>query len=215
MSRVIEHAAARQGQHPGFPRLLGERLCLDFANTVESPLAEPQEFLTGFGALARWGRHVGLLDEAAVTGLRGAARFRPGAAEALFADALRLRGAVQAVFTAIAAGAEPAAGDVAVIHQAYAQSLIRTRLTLREGRADWEWAATGGLAAAEMILWQVARSAVSLLTDGDLARVKACGCGWLFYDTSRNGSRRWCSMEGCGTEAKMRRYTEKRRAARA
>ncbi|MFT4040406.1 MAG: ABATE domain-containing protein [Thermomicrobiales bacterium] len=215
MSQPAATSSQRQGLQAGFPRLLGERLCLDFANSVESPLTEPQEFLTGFGGLARWGRHVGLLDEAEVMALLGAARFRPGAAEALFADALRLRAAVQAVFAAIAAGAAPVADELAVIQQAYAQSLPRTRLTLREGRADWAWAATGGLAAAEMVLWQVARSAVDLLTGDDLARVKACDCCWLFYDTSRNGSRRWCSMEGCGTEAKMRRYTEKRRAARA
>jgi predicted RNA-binding Zn ribbon-like protein len=31
------------------------------------------------------------------------------------------------------------------------------------------------------------------------------GCGWLFYDGSENGSRRWCSMESCGNLVKMRR----------
>jgi predicted RNA-binding Zn ribbon-like protein len=66
-------------------------------------------------------------------------------------------------------------------------------------------------------LWLVSASAVELLTEGDLARVKQCpgadDCGWLFYDTSRNGKRRWCSMEGCGSRVKMRRYyTRVRRA---
>jgi len=31
-------------------------------------------------------------------------------------------------------------------------------------------------------------------------------CGWLFYDDSKGGQRRWCSMEACGTIEKMRRY---------
>jgi predicted RNA-binding Zn ribbon-like protein len=53
---------------------------------------------------------------------------------------------------------------------------------------------------------------VELLTAGPLDRLKLCGgCRWLFLDRSKNRSRRWCSMEHCGTAAKMRRYTGRRR----
>ena len=67
------------------------------------------------------------------------------------------------------------------------------------------------------LLWLVAKSAVELLTSSDLHQVKECpgnkGCGWLFLDTSKNGSRQWCSMEGCGSRAKRRRqYGRLRRA---
>ncbi len=55
----------QRGSTPDFPRLLGERLCLDFANTVEGPLsAEPVEFLHHYVDLVRWGGHAGLLDAA-------------------------------------------------------------------------------------------------------------------------------------------------------
>jgi predicted RNA-binding Zn ribbon-like protein len=66
------------------------------------------------------------------------------------------------------------------------------------------------------ILWSIARSAAELLTGPDLHRVKFCpgeGCGWLFLDKTRNGKRRWCEMEVCGSRAKMRRYHQRRRAA--
>lgn len=39
-------------------------------------------------------------------------------------------------------------------------------------------------------------------------RLKACSretCRWAYYDSSRNQSRRWCSMAGCGNYTKMRR----------
>jgi predicted RNA-binding Zn ribbon-like protein len=53
------------------------------------------------------------------------------------------------------------------------------------------------------------------LTSGPLGRVKGCaGCNWLFVDESKNKSRRWCSMEECGTHAKMRRYVARRAAKR-
>ncbi len=53
--------------------------------------------------------------------------------------------------------------------------------------------------------------------DGSWDRIKTCandGCRWLYYDHSRNGSRAWCSMDVCGSRAKMRTYRS-RRAARA
>jgi predicted RNA-binding Zn ribbon-like protein len=56
---------------------------------------------------------------------------------------------------------------------------------------------------------------VELLAEGPLDRMKRCaGCRWLFLDASKNRSRHWCSMEVCGTNAKKRRYVERRRAAR-
>jgi predicted RNA-binding Zn ribbon-like protein len=57
--------------------------------------------------------------------------------------------------------------------------------------------------------------------DGTWKRLKACpDCHWVFYDNTRNGSKRWCLMyaggpEGraCGTIAKVRRYRTRQAAA--
>jgi predicted RNA-binding Zn ribbon-like protein len=205
----------QQAEEAEFPRLLGERLCLDFANSVESPLDTPEEFLTDFAALARWGRHVGLLDDGQVAAAVQVERTQPQSAAQLYAGALALRMCIQRAFLAIAEGREVGEDDLAGIEQAYLRGLQHCRLLLQEGHARWVWAGSGDFGVVDSVVWRVAQSAVDLLTDADLARVKTCGCGWLFYDTSRNGSRRWCSMEGCGTQAKMRRFTAKRRAARA
>jgi predicted RNA-binding Zn ribbon-like protein len=61
-----------------------------------------------------------------------------------------------------------------------------------------------------------AHTAADLLTCADLlADLHCCaGCCWLFLDHSRGAGRRWCSMADCGTEAKKRRYVERRRARR-
>jgi predicted RNA-binding Zn ribbon-like protein len=207
---------SQQHEHEAeFPRLLGERLCLDFANSVESPLEEPEEFLTDYVAVARWGRHAGLLDDPEVAGAVQVGRAQPETAARLYAGALDLRTSIQCVFLAIAQGRDVGQDDLAAIQQAYLQGLQHCRLLLHDGHARWTWIGGGDTSVVDLVLWRVAQSAVELLSGGDLARVKVCGCGWLFYDTSRNGSRRWCSMEGCGTQAKMRRFTAKRRAARA
>ena len=64
------------------------------------------------------------------------------------------------------------------------------------------WQAEDPVAA---MLSSVARDALDLVTSPLLARVRECagaGCGALFVDTSRPGSRRWCSMNTCGNRAK-------------
>ena len=62
-------------------------------------------------------------------------------------------------------------------------------------------------AALERPLWPVAHAALDLLRTEDLHRLAECGdCRWLFFDHSRNRSRRSCSMNACGGREKMRRH---------
>jgi predicted RNA-binding Zn ribbon-like protein len=77
-----------------------------------------------------------------------------------------------------------------------------------------------GSAPAELIPDRAVAAAVGLLCDTDLTRLGICppgehGCGWLFLDRSKNGSRRWCTMAACGGQAKAQRLTDRRRTARA
>jgi CGNR zinc finger len=58
------------------------------------------------------------------------------------------------------------------------------------------------------------------ISAGTWKRVKACpDCRWVFYDSTRNGSKRWCLMyaggpdgRACGTIAKVRRYRDRQGA---
>jgi predicted RNA-binding Zn ribbon-like protein len=73
--------------------------------------------------------------------------------------------------------------------------------------------ARGGVVAfVERIFGLVAAARI----DGSWKRMKTCangGCRWLFYDHSRNRSRTWCTMDLCGSQAKMRAYRRRRVAA--
>lgn len=203
----------KRGADLAFPRLLGERLCLDFVNTIESPLgAHTEDFLRAFPDLARWARHVGLLDDAATARLLDEGARRPAAAAEAFERALDLRAALTAIFRAVAHGKTPVASDLARLQRAYLAALAHARLAPTERGYAWVEAAD----ALERPLWAVARSAVEVLTTDESARIKQCpgadDCGWFFYDTSKNGRRRWCSMEGCGSRVKMRRQYAHRHA---
>jgi predicted RNA-binding Zn ribbon-like protein len=67
--------------------------------------------------------------------------------------------------------------------------------------------ATHSTRRACSLLWL--RSAGDLIVSPEGGRLRHClndQCGWLFMDDSKNGSRRWCSMQSCGNRAKVHRH---------
>jgi predicted RNA-binding Zn ribbon-like protein len=58
--------------------------------------------------------------------------------------------------------------------------------------------------------------ALGSMLDGTWGRLKVCRkCEWAFYDTSKNRSGSWCSMQLCGNRLKTRAYRSRRRGAAA
>jgi predicted RNA-binding Zn ribbon-like protein len=208
----------RQGLIPSFPRLLGDRLCLDFANSIEDPGTDhAHDFLRSYPDLVAWGQHAGILTAPRSEALLQAASSKPDDAAATLDRALDLREAIDRLFHSIARGKSPGSSDLEMVQQSYRDALSHAALVGDKDHFAWTW--TDSTSELDAILWPVARSAVELLTQGELRRVKECpgpeGCSWLFYDQSKNASRRWCSMEGCGTVVKMRRYHARRRSVRS
>lgn len=206
-----------QGRTTDFPRLLGGRLCLHFVNTVDGPISDhPVDFLACYSDLVRWSWHAGALEQADADQLAAAAQSRPADAAAVLARALELRDAIRGVFRRIARSQSPQERHLARLQEAYAAALANGHLAAGGSGYAWSWDHRPDELSRP--LWLLAESAVRLLTEGDLSRVKECpgagDCGWLFYDTSRNGTRRWCSMEGCGSRVKMRRQYARRRRSR-
>jgi predicted RNA-binding Zn ribbon-like protein len=78
------------------------------------------------------------------------------------------------------------------------------KLTLAPARAD-----LGGFESRLLLALE------RLQCEDAWPRVKACtdeGCQWAFYDTTRNRSRTWCSMDVCGNRQKTRRYRQRKSA---
>ena len=64
-------------------------------------------------------------------------------------------------------------------------------------------------ALPELPLWLLSLSAAELMTSEQMQLLRACGspeCRWLFVDTSKNHTRRWCDMKICGNRMKARRF---------
>lgn len=123
----------------------------------------------------------------------------------------------------VGASDDPDASDPVLeleyLSAAWAAAMTRSRLVpSRAATAVAELIV--GSSAALLIPDRAAHAAQDLLRNVDPALLGTCpvadgGCGWLFIDRSRNGSRRWCAMGDCGSHAKAKRLTDRRRVARA
>jgi predicted RNA-binding Zn ribbon-like protein len=204
--------------------LHGGRLCLDFANTAVWRLGpQPDETLVDYAALLAWSRRAGSLAPAEVEDLRRAADAQPGEAAAVVVRAIALREAIHLLFVAAILGRAPRPEDLAVLNAELAEAMARAAIQPNGAGFAWDWpprAADAGRADASLTrpLWPVARSAAELLTSPELGRVKRCpgtNCGWLFLDTSKNASRRWCDMAVCGNRARVRAFAARKRAAQS
>jgi predicted RNA-binding Zn ribbon-like protein len=195
-----------------------EPLCLHFTNTVGDHASDhPYETLRAYGDLAAWARRSGLATEAEAQALRRAADQRPGDARLALARAITLREAIYQILLALITGHTPAAAGLATLNAALSQGVAAPRVALTGSAFIWEWPLDR--ASLDWPLRAVALSAAELLTSEERDRIGQCaderGCGWLFLDTSRNRSRRWCSMGDCGNRAKQRRYAQRLASTRA
>jgi predicted RNA-binding Zn ribbon-like protein len=123
------------------------------------------------------------------------------------ASALEFREAVRALLLANN-GAELAGEAIAVLRAAAEDGPIRVYLDDAGGAREGPLG-SGIAALFAAVLAAIARAQAI----GSWERLKACAaddCQWAFYDTSRNRSRTWCSMEVCGNRAKTRAYRARR-----
>ena len=206
--------------------LVGGHVALDLVNTVTPRVAVrdevPYDHLTDPRALLVWVRRTSLVDEAEAREVEDAWERDPDAAFAVLDAVREVREALHLVLLA-ATGMEPCRPAVTApalerLHSRWLACAGRSALIL-DPSSEPTVRHSVGRAPALRILDRAVDRAFQFLLTADLARLRRCpldvgGCGWLFLDHSRNGSRRWCRMADCGTEVKARRLTERRRAAR-
>jgi predicted RNA-binding Zn ribbon-like protein len=188
-------------------------LCFAFTNTVAwRARNESTELLPNYSRLVRWSCIVQLIAEDEAKRLLDLAALHLAQAETALERAIHLRELIYRIFLAVARGEAVAATDLDLFNGELSEVMSRACIERAETGYTLGWAGTDN--ALDWILWPVVRAASDLLTSSDLDRIGVCegeGCGWLFFDHSRNRSRRWCDMGDCGNRAKARRSYNRRR----
>jgi predicted RNA-binding Zn ribbon-like protein len=189
--------------------VMAEPLWLEFVNTTLADRGQPVDLIPDVDRLIVWLVRAGALSSADAT----SARRSP----ALLKRAHALRSALREQAERIAAG-HPAvsAAAAAEINRVLRAAPGYEQITVRGGRVALRAVTTPTDPMG--VLAPVARSAAEFLSSGDFALLKHCegkGCVLLFYDTTKNHARRFCSADVCGNRYKAAARYERMKRRRA
>jgi len=188
---------------------VGNDVALDFLNTRPVLDAEPVELLPDFKALVRWFQVADLVSSREAEEL-----------ERRWAESLRARRIVQS----IREFRETIRKELfewerhGIVHRSAINELnammarhpMRSRLcTSGQGLVTQPYFVPQ---QPEDLIAPLAYSVATLFSAADRTRIRKCDqCVLHFYDTSRKGTRRWCSMRLCGNRLKVAAYAARKR----
>jgi predicted RNA-binding Zn ribbon-like protein len=189
---------------------IGNNLCLDFVNTEVIDNGERVDLMKDFSSFVSWSRQAGLLsaDQASSilkkgSGVSGSRAYK---------EAAEFRRALREIVQLLAEKRRPDIQSIEPINRVLKYT------------AGWNEIVPAGKGFEKRfhmdfenpahLLVPVAESAAALLTNRERILIRKCknpNCILYFFDSSKNHSRRWCSMTECGNRAKASSYYRRSR----
>jgi predicted RNA-binding Zn ribbon-like protein len=188
---------------------LGNQLALDFLNTCPVQNGEAVELLPDFDALLRWFQAADLLSAREVASLRQ--RWgESGRAQHVVEGMREVRERLRKEVLARERGGTVHPAAISELNHLMAEHPMLTRLKVSGITSITElWFDPR---RPEDLFAPVAHNAAMLFARVHRNRVRKCGqCVLHFYDTSKKGTRCWCSMQLCGNRLKVAAYAARRR----
>lgn len=187
-------------------RLDGGVLCLDFVNTVpDRKDGSGRDLLRSCHDLLYWAKRARVIDAASYAAFEKSVRERERQAREFFSEAIQLRSLIYQLFYPISQGQKVKSADLDAFNKAMAK--LSTHLVVTPSAKGFAQRWQFEPHQLQAITAPILKSAQDVLLSDKLHRVKECpSCGWLFLDGTKNGKRRWCSMEDCGSQVKALEY---------
>ncbi|MEZ4562714.1 MAG: CGNR zinc finger domain-containing protein [Thermomicrobiales bacterium] len=188
--------------------------CLDLANTeAYRGSRHEMDLLQSYDMLVAWSLIAGVLQPAEAGPLLHAAAAAPEAAAQVLSRVRELRQAIHVVMQSVAHQTEPPVASLATLNAFLVESQGHNQIVRSNEGYEARFHPEDDMA---LPIWRLTDSAARLLLSPEHHRVRECpghDCGWLFLDTTRNHSRRWCDSADCGNKARVRAYTRRKREA--
>lgn len=189
----------------------GGCLAFDFVNTISNRnIPFFHEYLNHYDDFLEWSKRAGVLSKARAGSIAEFALHHQKLAQKSFIEVIRIREVLFAMLSATACGKKPAEKDIEQFNQILSRTLSNLKLEIDRGKVNISFAQPDQV--LEEPLFIIVKNAFDVLTGEDMSRIKECpNCGWLFLDRTKNGKRRWCNMQVCGSRDKSHRYYLKNR----
>jgi len=186
---------------------VGNHLALDFLNTRPVQNDEPMELLPDFSALLRWFQAAELITTRDAASLQQ--EWGKSARARRSVETLReLREKLRKEILSWEGGSVVHNSTVDELNRLMSDYPMRTRLKTKGSDTELWFEPR----QPEELFAPLAHSAATLFADVDRNRVRRCAqCVLHFQDTSKKGTRRWCSMQLCGNRLKVAAYAARQR----
>ncbi len=182
-------------------QFVGGHLACDFVNTL-STRVESEKAIERFSDadhVESWCRSVGINLSVSQGWL----------AEGELANLLKVRERGFQLLKTLTETGDLHGSALAVLLKETAAGMAQLQLSVKEGQS---LNLTGVLvSSSQSLAAYLTLHILDLLYTADSKRVRSCPrCGWIFYDQSKSGRRRWCDMKVCGNREKARKFYRSR-----
>lgn len=197
---------------PGKFLLLAGDPALDLLNTTPVLASGPVDLLETFSDLVEWMARAGIVTREQVRDLR---RQHGSQGDAILMRVKSLRESLRDIVFALENGTPMPRKPVSEINTALGHAASHWELHWQADSASFHkhfHPERDDLMSK--VIGPLARSIAVLLTERNAALIRKCEnpvCVMHYYDTSKNHSRRWCSMEFCGNRKKVAEYYRRHR----
>ena len=189
---------------------VGNHPCLDFINTQMIVRGNPTDLLGGCEDLVASLVQTNIMDKAQSVAVM--TQWSHKDQEQLFEQGVMFRRTLRDMVARIVARKSIPDSVVASINQILSRCPGYSQLVYAKGRFERQFQSQA--AQKDGVLVPLAEAASNLLCSGDLSLVKKCGnpaCILYFYDTTKNHTRNWCSMQLCGNRMKVAAHYQRKR----
>ena len=184
----------------------------DFTNTI-SNRNDPDyfDYLTKYDDFVDWINKIKLLPKGKMDAIAAFSKSHTRKSADTLRQIIEVREVVFKLFSSLAQQQKADRETVDAFNGFFSEALSNMRVEV--GRKE---VATSFIVSEKTILKEplyiLVKNAFDILSTQSFDRIKECPtCRWLFLDTTKNGKRRWCNMQVCGSNDKARRYYQRKK----
>lgn len=184
----------------------------DFTNTI-SNRNDPDyfDYLTKYDDFVDWINKIKLLPKGKMDAIATFSKSHTRKSADTLRQIIEVREVVFKLFSSLAQQQKADRETVDAFNGFFSEALSNMRVEV--GRKE---VATSFIVSEKTILKEplyiLVKNAFDILSTQSFDRIKECPtCRWLFLDTTKNGKRRWCNMQVCGSNDKARRYYQRKK----
>jgi predicted RNA-binding Zn ribbon-like protein len=201
----MDPIALDPGNYSGTYKLVGEEISFDFINTISWPDTEwEHDWLDSADNFIFWAVAAGIINKSKAKSLSTKPKTKLNREMEYVRKA---RGELSNILTPLAFNKKVSEDSIRKLNSLIHKINVRRSIDFTTNK--WVWDVPQSLSE---ILAPIIWNAGHVLTETDYSRIGHCpSCNWIFYDNTKNKSRKWCDMNDCGSRDKSLRYYHRQR----